>query len=264
MNCTLYKNVFDKEGVTVNMWDVLQGIRHGRWAEYIMHVREGKMDKRELPGATFTGTFLERKDEKICDHTGVMVMDVDGGTGLDLTKISLKNNSSCMAAFDSPSGKGLKALFLTRASKQEHKAYYDAVRKKFESEYHLKCDEKNKNISRLCFISYDPEMHINYDAVPMDITPERPKAVKPTKVSVDGADTFNTCKQMTERRCPNMEGNRNNHVHLLACNLNRMGISFDEALYNIEQTSDLPFKEIKATVSGVYSRNQYEHGVWNE
>lgn len=265
MYCTLYRSAAkDVHGMNVNMWSVLEAIKHGRWAEHVMYVREGKMEKIWLPGATFSGTFSYRSDSSMETHTGVMVMDVDKVRGVGVLKETIRRDKSCLATFSSPSGKGLKALFLTRSSKNEHRGYYKAVMKWFESTFNVKADPKNKNPSRLCFISYDPEMHINYDAVPMDITPERPKAIKPKKINVDGADTFNTCKQMTERRCPNVEGNRNNHVHLLACHLNRMGVSFDEALHNIEQTSDLSFKEIKATVRGVYQRNQYEHGTWSE
>jgi hypothetical protein len=61
--------------------------------------------------------------------------------------------------FTSPSGNGLKALIrIPKSTKLEHKRRFNAFRKYFVSDYF---DEKNCNVSRVCFESYDPDIYLN-------------------------------------------------------------------------------------------------------
>lgn len=76
----------------------------------------------------------------------------------------------------------------------------------------------------------------------------------------DPAALFQHCKRYTDKKKTYGVGNRNNYIHLLACNCNRRGLSEDETLYFTCEEFDLPTDEVKATVASAYN-NKAEHNT---
>ena len=73
-------------------------------------------------------------------------------------KEKFKQNKFVYSVFLSPSGKGLKVLVKVPADENNHKNYFNSLEKYFKSD---KFDKTCKNISRVCYESYDPLIHIN-------------------------------------------------------------------------------------------------------
>lgn len=66
--------------------------------------------------------------------------------------------------------------------------------------------------------------------------------------------------QFTKRNFRFVEGQRNNYIHNLACNCNRLGLLENEILIWMTTEYDLSESEIKATVASAYRNNRPEHG----
>ena len=66
--------------------------------------------------------------------------------------------------FRSPSGKGLKWFIAIDIDKCDHGTWFDGVRNYLMATYGLtgkQVDPQCKNVSRACFMSYDPDAFIN-------------------------------------------------------------------------------------------------------
>ena len=62
--------------------------------------------------------------------------------------------------FTSPSGQGLKWVIETDLSKATHIEWFNAVSNYLRATYGLQSDPACKNVSRACFIPYDPDAYI--------------------------------------------------------------------------------------------------------
>ncbi|MFA5299891.1 MAG: BT4734/BF3469 family protein, partial [Lutibacter sp.] len=87
------------------------------------------------------------------------------------------------AAFISPSGDGLKVLVKIPPEIENHEKYYFGLIKKYPS-----LDTTSKNISRVCFASYDPEIYINENS---EVFKDKGKIVetKETKQIIEAVNT---------------------------------------------------------------------------
>ena len=123
-----------------------------------------KKYKMKLPGACISGKFSYRATVSLLEYSQFACLDFDKfGTLTDAKAIkeNISKEPCCFAAFISPSGKGVKAIIRTKPDPTKYESYYRAICKKY-NDVHL--DSKTKDISRLCFESYDPEIYINENA----------------------------------------------------------------------------------------------------
>lgn len=112
--------------------------------------------KKYLPSICFSGKFEKRFDDKCLIHSGLAILDFDHVENLQEFKAEVCKDKYTFAAFISPSGDGLKVLVKIPADIQNHSAHYLGLIDKYP-----KLDTTSQNISRVCFISYDPEIYIN-------------------------------------------------------------------------------------------------------
>jgi hypothetical protein len=70
-----------------------------------------------------------------------------------------------IAAFLSPTGTGLKALFAIAADASRHKESFEAVRQHVLALTGVEIDEACKDVTRLCFVSYDPSLEVHETAL---------------------------------------------------------------------------------------------------
>ena len=144
---------------------VLNWIKMGRWEKLVTHIRQTGEGKGNLPCVTWTGEFQEnnRTETGIVSFSGFAPMDFDMkefGEDEILAQIQeLKEDPYVYAVWRSASGKGVHALMRIHSIEQ-YRDHYRAIIKKYPS-----IDEKCSNISRILFVSYDPELHINEDAL---------------------------------------------------------------------------------------------------
>jgi len=157
----------------------------GRFAKNISAVRQateiGDLDraselKRNLPAVMFSGQFSRRSSKAITSHSGMICMDVDKIESPSSKVDEMRFDPHIIAAFVSPSGNGLKAIFAIPSDVENHRDAFESA-KRYLSTYGLEADESGKDVSRLCFLSHDPEIHYAPDAVELPVCSEEQEIV---------------------------------------------------------------------------------------
>lgn len=117
--------------------------------------------KGSLSAVTFCGTFTTRKKDALKQGSGLAILDFDKLDNLLEYKENLKSNPLIFACWISPSGNGLKALIRIPIiqSDEDYKSIFKQIK-----EIYPDIDDSGKDISRLCFESYDPDIYINLES----------------------------------------------------------------------------------------------------
>jgi hypothetical protein len=104
-------------------------------------------------------------------HSGLLQVDVDkiGAEHASTLRDALRGEPSAFAAWVSPSGNGVKVLIRISADIARHAESYPAVEKLFLERWQVAIDPKCKDVSRLCFVSHDPDLWINSDAIEIEL-----------------------------------------------------------------------------------------------
>lgn len=171
---SIYSGKTDRTGSTMPLGAILDGIRTGRWAALVAHVRDAAeagadaakdAAKGRLPGFTPSGRFTARKKDGLAVHSGVVVADLDHLPSREdaaRTRDALAQDAHVVAAFVSPSGRGVKALVRVDAvaDADEHAEAFAKLVEHFAQAHGVKLDTSGKDVSRLCFVSHDPDAFI--------------------------------------------------------------------------------------------------------
>ena len=216
--------------------------------------------KKQLPAICFSGKFSKRSDDSIIEHSGLMCLDFDGYASYDdmiEEKGRLIEDKYVMSVFISPSGNGLKALIKIPKDPENHKRYFDALGEHYNSE---QFDVTSKNVSRVCYESYDPDIYISlesdlwdtksdYDYRPVDRYTDRP-----TIPVIDDNKIIEILTKWWIKNYPMVDGQRNNNVFILASALNEYGVNKSLAEYVLAQysSSSFPMNEIKQAIDSAY------------
>jgi hypothetical protein len=115
--------------------------------------------KKQLPAFTPSGTFESgRKAELLTQYSGFVILDLDKLSPEDLerAKSLVALAPYTFAAFISPSGNGLKIIVPVNSTAEHHKLAFQQVSDYYEQALQLVVDPSGKDVSRLCFMSYDP------------------------------------------------------------------------------------------------------------
>jgi hypothetical protein len=124
-------------------------------------------DKKRLPAITWSGKFSRRKQDALLQHSGLLCADLDG-LGPDKipeVRAKLVNSLYVWALFLSPTGDGIKCVFRVPADAEKHKASFRAIEKHVHDLTGAQIDESCSDVSRLCFLSHDPDAYLNENAV---------------------------------------------------------------------------------------------------
>ncbi|HYR22308.1 MAG TPA: AAA family ATPase [Chthoniobacterales bacterium] len=142
--------------------------------------------KKSLPAAMWSGTFSRRKQNALLQHSGLLCADLDaiGTESLTEVRAKLQRSMFLWALFTSPTGDGLKAVFRIPAEAEKHEASFRAVEKHVAELANLPIDEKCSDVSRLCFLSHDPDAYFNPNAGELPVTVEaKPKREVKTEIA---------------------------------------------------------------------------------
>lgn len=169
---------------------VLCDIRDGRYAEQIgllrdLISREERdqycVDKKNLPSVTFSGTFnRKRQIEELIKYNDLLVLDVDH-LSKDMVKAAsktLREDAHVLSCWLSPSEEGLKGLVALTFSEElrkldivvRHRAAFVLVSDYFKEAHDISLDKSGSDITRLCFLSSDPDLHLQTNVVPFKIS----------------------------------------------------------------------------------------------
>jgi len=140
--------------------------------------------KLTLPGAMFSGTFRKRSSKELIQHSGLICMDFDKVKSPGQIVDNMRFDPHLALAFISPRGNGVKAVFCIPQD-SNHQEAFETTKDYCATMYDLKADESGKDVSRLCFLSVDPEAHYAPDAVPLRVAP-KVEAPKPKKKPTEG------------------------------------------------------------------------------
>ena len=216
--------------------------------------------KKLLPAICFSGTFNKRTDVSLLQHSGLICLDFDGYTKqkeLLQDKENLSKNKYVFSVFISPSGNGLKVLVKIPADAENHTSFFNSLEKHFNSDYF---DKTSKNLSRVCYESYDPLIYVNENSSIWDVIEEpeytevsraRDKATIPI---TDENKIVEILVKWWERKYPMSEGQRNQNTYVLAMAFNDFGINKSLASYVLNQfaTEDFSLREIGTTIDSAY------------
>lgn len=289
MRCNIFRNVWDTDCSHVHdVDDILEQIGLGRWKDRVLEVRaaEDKEKQKELkyhlPCATFSGVFNQRKMSELKEYTGFLVADVDKISREEKSKLRkrMAEDEHIYSFFDSPV-KGLKALVRVNGRPEDHRTIsFTAVSNYFKSVYGIEIDPSGKDLTRLCFVSFDDEIHYNPDAVELDVfnpqlSGERNfNSTKKREENVSAAETDIVKIYRTVQNWLNksgdyyVKGNRNMYLFKAACELNRCGLSpgqiRDVLNYSHSISAEMQ-KELDNVIKSViklYSREYNTKSVW--
>lgn len=221
--------------------------------------------KKQLPAICFSGTFSDRRDSSIIDHSGIMCLDFDGFRDeqhLHSKRVELMQDEFTYCLFTSPSGDGIKTLVRIPKDAKNHKKYFKSLEK------YYACDEFDtscKNISRVCYESYDPDLYVNeLSSVWKDMENETEFVTK-SKATIKISDSNEIIRRLSlwwDKKYGMVQGQKNNNLFILASALNEFGINKDEAFTTLNSYDSTGEKssEIMAIVRSAY-KNMSGHNT---
>jgi len=171
---------------TATVRDIVEFIRSDRLKADIErlrgHLAAGQPDlynagKLRLMGVSWSGVFSYLNKKSLTTHSGLVVIDFDHlGASLPTVRAKLEADPAAVVVFTSPSGDGLKAIYAV-GDMADHSRAWRAAADRAKRLTGIESDEKNKDVSRLCFLSHDPACHFNPDPAPVEV-PTEPEPVK--------------------------------------------------------------------------------------
>ena len=268
MQVTIFKNIKDTDTPFFrDVHKVLERIKDGATKDTVKKIRLEKRKpernelKKQLPAICFSGRFSKRADSAIIEHSGLICLDFDGYVKqkeLLQDKENLTKNKYVFSVFISPSGNGLKVLVKIPADTDNHTSYFNSLEKYFNSVYF---DKTSKNLSRVCYESYDPLIYINENSSIWD-TIEEPEYTEVNRVNdaptipiTDENKIVEILVKWWTKKYPMIEGQRNQNCYILAMAMNDFGINKSLAEYILKHyaSEDFTIKEIATTITSAYS-----------
>ncbi len=112
---------------------------------------------------TFSGEFERRNEDNLIRHSSLITIDFDHLENLNKVKKQLLEDEyfETEMLFTSPSGDGLKWVIKIDLSQATHQVFFKAVANYLKETYNLEADQSGKDISRACFLAYDPLAFLN-------------------------------------------------------------------------------------------------------
>jgi hypothetical protein len=269
---TIFKN-FNEVVEHKTISTILEEIKTGKYKPGIVYLRKSLAEKKEeaynkakksLPAFTPSGKFIGgRKLEFLADYSSCIILDIDKLTASELqnAKNLAAQSEFTYACFISPSGNGLKILIKIDTPKTEHKETFLKVQAHYENILKLEIDKSGKDLTRLCFYSWDENLYLNENASVFANEVKQSHQAELAEVAatlnfkpetLNSEAIYNHCVNFTEKKVQFVNGSRNVFVHQLACNLNRKGVALQEALGYILTDFGYDEKEVTQAVNSAY------------
>jgi len=238
---TYFKSINDTSSpYHVDVSVAISRIRDGKSMQLVTDVRfETDKNKRNekkklLPAICFSGQFSKRADTACINHSGLICIDFDGfddDVHLSDFRKKVESDDYTYACFLSPSGDGLKVLVRIPKNPMHHKHYFNALK----TYYNIpQFDTTSRNISRVCYESYDPDIYVNelssiWTQIEGDV--EVPVERKPVMFVVeDHQEIVRRLNLWWNKNHGMVPGQRNNNLFILASALNEYGINKEDAM----------------------------------
>ena len=244
---------------------ILERIKTGKSKELVEAIRNEKnKEKRDalkikLPAILFSGTFSNRNAKGLKDHSGYICLDFDkyeSDKKMTADRKKFEKDEYTFSVFTSPSGNGLKVIVKIPPVVENHRDYFIALEKYYNSEnFDIAC----KDVSRVCYESYDEKIYINpkskewnkFDEILGSSFIEN----SPIIVLEDENEIISRLIKWFDKNY-NMTANRNTNLFILASAFNEFGVSQDSCKYYCQKfiQKDFTEKEIERTIRSAYSK----------
>jgi len=265
---TIFKNIKETDAPFHRpIGHLIERIKNGASKDLVKRIRketrkaERNELKKELPAICFSGRFTKRNDNSIQEHSGFICLDFDG---YEKTREMLQDKENITkspytySVFVSPSGQGLKVIVKIPQDIDNHVNYFNSLQKHFNNP---KFDVTCKNLSRVCYESYDPLIFVNENSSIWDKIEEREYQEKhqfrdaPTIPITDENKIVDILVKWWTKKYPMVEGQRNHNCFVLASAFNDFGINKSLAGYVMSnyRSDDFNENEISRTIDSAYS-----------
>src|SRR5665213_455752 len=184
---SMVENAKDTQTTDVAIGTILDEIKYGTdrrdvevehiRREYAHAIADGRHPKKAvaslkeaLPGVQWSGQFSTRRadvplEKKLIRYSCILCADIDDiQDRIAEIRAILSRCPFVFAIFLSPTGTGLKVLFRVPPDVAMHKRSFEAVRQLVLKLSGCEIDKACKDVTRLCFVSYDPELYLNASA----------------------------------------------------------------------------------------------------
>lgn len=253
--------------------ECLDEIKNGTYRNEIENIRKinnevGKEAadklKKNLNAFTPSGVFEStRKINSITEYNQCIILDLDdiGAAYIQSTKDNATVTPYTLAVFVSPRGNGLKILVQVDSEIANHREAFLQLEAYYSQALNETIDPSGKDCSRLCFMSYDPDLYYNPSAEIFKVNLVATRNILVNE-EITEEEIFNQVLEFTNKKATYSVGNRNNYIHLLACNCNRKGLSLHYTLSKISALYDLESAELTTAVKSAYEQNEAEFGKY--
>lgn len=163
MNISIFQNAKNTVPIDIlTIDDFIAKVKHGVWQNVVEKIRNAKSKEEKtafkilLPAVTVSGTFHERKESGLIQHSGFVQIDIDH----DISKFEdLCKDQYTYAVFKSAGGNGL--VVIVKINKEKHKESIRFLRDYYFNTYKIFIDDAPVNVASLRFVSFDPNAFIN-------------------------------------------------------------------------------------------------------
>ena len=286
MNVNVFSSVRDTTPTRIsNVLTELNAIKDGDYKEQVRGYRNAKASlskeeadqlKKGLPAFTPSGTFNpSRKADNLYRYSGVVHADLDklSADKLEEVKVILGGNPYILGYFVSPSENGLKVFGRVDCTPDMHKQAYHQFRLHIADLTGIYDERQNdssiSDVSRLCFVSYDPNAYIYEDSEVFVVEPEIQPKLSSKSHSIKMVEfefpltSAKECFEFTEARSGHqfVEGDRNNYIFHAACNCFNWAIDkqdvIDYATMNFSGQGGLSQSELQQTINSAYNKTKF-------
>lgn len=172
VSCSFFKapirNVFPLKNLQLHeIHSLITGNSYKENTERLRSISDIK-EKRKFKAnhfdyVTFSGIFKKRSDKELIKHSSLITIDFDHLDNLQQVREQLLQDAyfETEMLFTSPSGDGLKWIIQIDLSMVTHQVYFKAISNYLHQTYNLEVDQSGKDVSRACFLSYDPDAFLH-------------------------------------------------------------------------------------------------------
>lgn len=247
---SLFKSIADKNPTIITLENLIWMIRDGECKVTIDKLRETANQaekeklKKSLPAVTLSGVFKDgHKAGNLESYSGLIQIDFDKLESPEADFQTLIKDPYTLASFISPSGNGLKLIVRVSGTEKDHKANFLNLADYYLKRFGMVADQACKDVSRLMYLSYDPNLYFNWDALPWSL-------------ETANFEKFETVLKFIQRKNEFTHGKRNDFIFKLAleCSANKIESSLvkSECLKRF-QSDDFNEFEIQNSIQSAYS-----------
>jgi len=288
-NISLYEN-FIREVDSLSLAKIIEQIRGNKYKKTVSEIRKlieigdlerAKQVKRTLVAFTVSGSFEGGpKMVFLKAYNPFVILDINNLTPhlLRYLTFGIKRIEFTKAVFVSPGGRGLKIIVEVDSEMKKHDLAWEQVRDFYEEKLAVAVENKGDKITRLCFMSHDPDAYFNPESSVYKVATSRLKkgkslskkilgatsrkspklADKRIYLKIDYLQAFATCVIKADKNLIYEQGNRNYYIYQLGVLCNGAKIPFDVAVGESNKAFDLSEEEIERTIRKAYDWKPFE------